>query len=152
MDDCRRIAPLEEVPEESTLLFRVRSRAVDAPREKLGGTEDEENLREAIVVRDDGEVRGWLNYCQHLTHIPLDKGTGATMRDGEIVCTNHGAYFEVDTGYCTYGPCGGAYLNGLEVTCVDGAVYLADDGYEFVGRGGIETDDLDRTSRSNLEF
>lgn len=48
----------------------------------------------------DGEprVRGWLNYCRHLTHVRLDEGRGATMRGDEIVCTNHGAMFEADSG------------------------------------------------------
>ncbi|MFC6718146.1 Rieske (2Fe-2S) protein [Natrialbaceae archaeon GCM10025810] len=144
MADATRIASLEEVPDESTFLFRVR-RLEEGPD---GGDE-----LEAILVRTaDSEVACWLNYCQHLTHINLDKGSGAPMRNGELVCQNHGAYFESDTGYCTYGPCEGAYLTGIEVAVVDGDVHLADDGYEFVGVGPVETDDLDRGSTSNVEF
>jgi hypothetical protein len=74
------------------------------------------------------------------------------MRDGEIICANHGAYFESDSGQCTYGPCEGAFLEGIDVTAEDGDVYLTDEEYEFVATGGIETDDLDRTSTSNVEF
>lgn len=133
------IAAVDALPVESTFLFRV--------RDHDGG-----NVREAILVRLNGDVVGWLNYCQHLRHIRLDKGTGATMRGDELVCTNHGAMFEVDTGFCTFGPCEGAYLDPVEVAVRDGEVYLADDAYAFVGVGPIERDPLDRASRSNIEF
>ncbi|WP_265110311.1 Rieske (2Fe-2S) protein [Halosolutus halophilus] len=139
MSATDRITPLADVPESSTVCFRVRN-----------GTDDE---REAILVREgtDG-VACWLNYCQHFTHINLDKGSGAPMRDGEIVCANHGAYFDADSGKCTFGPCEGAYLTALDVTVDDGHVYLTDEEYEFVGPGPIEEADADRTSTSNVEF
>ena len=133
------IAAREEIPEDSTLLFTVR----DA---------DEGEKEEAILVDLDGEVSGWLNYCQHLRHIKLDKGSGAPIRNGELVCANHGAYFESDTGYCTHGPCEGAYLEEVEVAVEDGAVYLADDDYEFVDRGPLAQDPADLSSSSNVKF
>lgn len=139
MDEARRIAAADEVPADTTLLFTVRE--VDTGEE-----------REAILVGLDGEVAGWLNHCQHFTHIRLDKGSGARMRDDEVVCTNHGAMFEVDTGRCTFGPCEGAYLDAIEVTVEDGTVYLTDPDYEFVGRGPTEKEPWDLSSKSNLEF
>lgn len=132
------IAPVEEVPADSTLLFTVR----DADGEEC----------EAVLVRRDGGVHAWLNYCRHMTHITLDKGSGAVMRDGEIVCTNHGAYFEADTGFCTFGPCEGAYLPPVDVRVADDAVLLDDEDYEFVRRGPIERDPVDLSSKSNVEF
>jgi nitrite reductase/ring-hydroxylating ferredoxin subunit len=153
MNAGERITAVESVPEESTFLFTVR--AVDDDAEK-----------EAILVRlapaagegaadaagTDPPIACWLNYCQHFTHITLDKGSGAEMRDGEVICTNHGAYFESDSGLCTYGPCEGAYLEAIEVTVRDGDVYLTDDGYAFGAVGPAETDDLDLASKSNYEF
>ncbi|MFD1644716.1 Rieske (2Fe-2S) protein [Haloarchaeobius litoreus] len=140
MDETRRIAPVEDVPSESTLLFTVRE--LDA---------DEE--REAILHRRDDGVVAWLNYCQHLTHIKIDKGSGAPMRDDELVCANHGAMFESESGLCTYGPCEGAYLNALDVTVADGAVYLDEEDHELVGLGGVDADgSADLTSTSNVEF
>ena len=148
--DAARITALSDVPADSTRCFRV--------------LDESDEMREAILVRtepaaaDGGDpvpedgVSCWLNYCQHLTHIKLDKGAGAPMRNGEVVCENHGAYFAADSGRCTYGPCEGAYLTGLEVTVDEGAVYLTDDDYAFVGLGPIERDDHDRVSRSNVEF
>ncbi|AGB36544.1 Rieske (2Fe-2S) protein [Natronococcus occultus] len=138
MAATQRITTLEDVPAESTFLFRV--------ADELG------DQQEAILVAtEDGDVACWLNYCQHFTHIKLDKGDGAPMRDGEVICANHGAYFEAGSGECTFGPCEGAYLSALEVTVSDGSVYLTDDEYEFVGPGPIDDGD-DLTSTSNVEF
>ena len=138
MDEDGRITALGDVPADTTFLFTLRDAA---------GEEDE-----AILTRVDGEVAAWINRCMHFTHIRLDKGSGAPKRDGEIVCANHGAYFEDDTGLCTYGPCEGAYLGTVEVEARDGAVFLTDDDYEFVREGGIETDPADLSSKSNIEF
>jgi nitrite reductase/ring-hydroxylating ferredoxin subunit len=134
-----RIADVEEVPEDSTFLFRLRDRETDEEQE-------------AILVRVDGEVSGWLNCCQHFRHVELDKGSGVEMRGDEIVCIDHGAMFEADTGYCTFGPCEGAYLDSVEVTVRDSEIYLTDQDYEFVGVGPIEKDPLDLSSTSNIEF
>lgn len=136
--NAQRITAVGNVPADSTYLFTVRDR---------DGEEDE-----AILTRLDGEVAGWINRCMHFTHIRLDKGSGAPKRDGEIICANHGAYFEDDTGYCTFGPCEGAYLDEVDVEVREDAVYLVDDGYEFVREGGIETDPADLSSKSNIEF
>lgn len=153
MDPDARIASLADVPADSTFLFRVTNGAdeqreailVSADADGRGGGDDE-------PTGDDAEVSCWLNYCQHFTHIKLDKGSGAAMRNGEIVCENHGAYFEADSGYCTFGPCEGATLSELEVTVADGDVYLTDDDYEFVGTGPLESEPHDLASTSNVEF
>jgi nitrite reductase/ring-hydroxylating ferredoxin subunit len=137
MDPDRRITPLSAVPEDTTFLFTVR----DA----------EDATQEAVLVRTaDGEVSGWLNYCRHLLDVRLDKGSGAPMRDGELVCANHGAYFEADSGVCTVGPCAGATLEPVDVAVVDGAVYLTDDDYTFVDTGSL--DDGGPGSTSTVEF
>ena len=139
MSSASRIVSLQEVPEETTFLYRLRPQDDDEPRE-------------AILLRDDEGVVSWLNYCQHFTHIKLDKGSGAELRNGEVICTNHGAYFEVDSGQCTHGPCEGAYLTEVKVAVDDEDVVLVDDDYEFVGVGEIETDPEDLGSKSNYEF
>jgi len=95
------------------------------------------------------DVACWLNYCQHMTHIKIDKGSGAPVRDGELLCANHGALFAADSGECTYGPCEGAVLTELAVTVENGGVYLVDEGYEYVGEGPVESDD-DLSSSSNV--
>jgi len=133
------IAAVEDVPDDGSLLFTVRRRSDD-------------ECEEAILVTGGDEVRCWRNYCQHLTHIRLDKGSGVPTRNGELVCANHGAMFETDSGYCTFGPCEGAYLDAIEIRVEDGSVVLADDDYEFVALGGMERDPADLSSTSNVEF
>ncbi|MUV86586.1 Rieske 2Fe-2S domain-containing protein [Natronomonas sp. CBA1123] len=111
-----RIADIEEVPEDSTLLFTVRE-----------GFDE----KEVVLVRLNGDIAAWRNFCPHWTDVRLDKGSGAEFRDGEVVCTRHGATFEPDSGHCTYGPCEGSYLEEVDVEVRDGGVYLAEDHYEF---------------------
>ncbi|WP_134669245.1 Rieske (2Fe-2S) protein [Halorussus marinus] len=128
MDDESRIADLDAVPADSTLLFTVR---------------DGFDEREAVLTRtDDGDAVAYENYCQHWTDVRLDKGSGAARRDGELVCGKHGALFAVDTGTCTHGPCEGATLQSVEVTVDGDGVYLTDDDYEFVQTGSAMEYDL----------
>ncbi|WP_254543427.1 Rieske (2Fe-2S) protein [Halomarina pelagica] len=143
MDEDRRIASVEEVPEDGTLLFTVRD-GFDTEEVVLIrlATEDDEG-----ATGGDASVAAWKNYCQHWTDVRLDKGSGAMVRDGEIVCQRHGATFERDSGYCTFGPCEGAYLEEVAVAVEDGAVYLADDRYEFANLGPSGEHDLSTGSR-----
>jgi len=104
---------------------------------------------EAILLATEEGVRAWRNYCQHLTHIPLDKGSGAPVRDGEVLCANHGAMFDATSGLCTHGPCEGATLERIAVRVGDGVVEFEDDRYEFVERGGVDDGD-DLASESNV--
>ncbi|MFC7132046.1 MULTISPECIES: Rieske (2Fe-2S) protein [Salinibaculum] len=135
MDEDSRIVAVDEVPDDSTFLFTVR---------------DGFDLEEAILLRIDGGVVALRNYCPHWTDVRLDKGSGAETRDGELVCTKHGATFERATGDCTYGPCEGATIEELDVTVADGAVYLTDDEYDFEQTGPSGEHDL--SSRGRIGF
>ncbi|MGB9986396.1 Rieske (2Fe-2S) protein [Salarchaeum japonicum] len=137
MTDGDRITAAANVPADSTFLFTVR-------------TDDGED--EAVLTRSADGIEGYVNRCMHFTHIRLDKGSGAPVRDGEVICANHGAMFEQDTGTCTFGPCEGAQLDRIDIETREGGVYLTDDAYEFVRDGGIESDPADLTSTSNVEF
>lgn len=137
MSDSERVTAAANVPADSTFLFTVT------------GDDGED---EAVLTRSEDGIEAYVNRCMHFTHIRLDKGSGAPVRHGELVCANHGAMFEQDTGVCTFGPCEGAQLDRIEVEVQDGAVYLVDDAYAFVREGGIETDPTDLTSTSNVEF
>ncbi|SMO75877.1 Rieske (2Fe-2S) protein [Halorubrum cibi] len=154
MDADRRIAALDEMPEDSTLLVTLRPVDPDSVDESEGdvgknGDVDVDGVEtnggsfeaEAILLRTDGDVSAFRNYCQHWTDVRLDKDEGAFVRNGEVFCQKHGATFEGGTGYCNFGPCEGAILEDVDVTVDDGAVYLADDAYEFVRRGPSHRDD-----------
>jgi nitrite reductase/ring-hydroxylating ferredoxin subunit len=73
--------------------------------------------REAIVVRDAaGELRAYLNRCQHLP-IPLDAGSRSFFGpDGrQLVCKTHGATYRLEDGMCIAGPCTGRALVALRL-------------------------------------
>lgn len=133
-----RIAAVEDVPEADSLLFRVEET-------------DTGQQREAILLREGEAVVAWQNHCQHFTDVAIDKGSGAPWRNGEVVCTNHGALFDVGTGLCTHGPCEGAVLDGIDVRVEDGEVRMDDSDFRYVGRGPIDDGD-DLSSTSNVEF
>ena len=50
--------------------------------------------------------------------------------DGEyLICANHGALYEPETGACAGGPCNGVGLEPLIVVETEGKVYLDDPHY-----------------------
>jgi nitrite reductase/ring-hydroxylating ferredoxin subunit len=135
MDDDRHVVSLDEVPADGTLLFTVRG---------------DDGLEEVVLVRASDELVAYKNYCQHWTDVRLDKGSGALVRNGEIVCQKHAATFETGSGYCNFGPCEGSYLDAVGVDVVDGEVFLTEDGYAFerLGPSGEQTG----SSGSRIDF
>lgn len=117
----RRLVAVEDVPTDGTLVFTIA---------RDGAT------REVILTRlADERVVAWENHCQHWIDVRLDKGEGAVLRDEEIVCQNHGAMFDRETGRCTWGPCEGANLDAVSIETADGVVFLDESGWEVVGPG-----------------
>jgi nitrite reductase/ring-hydroxylating ferredoxin subunit len=135
MDDDSRIASVEEVPADSSLLFTIR---------------DGFDTEEAILLKLSDGVVALKNYCPHWTDVRLDSGSGATVRDDELVCTKHGATFERATGDCTHGPCEGATIDEIGVTVHEGDVYLTDENSEFETLG--PSGDHDLSSRGRIGF
>ncbi|MFU1781183.1 Rieske (2Fe-2S) protein [Haloarcula japonica] len=118
-DDPCRIAELDSVPTDSTLVFEARNgrRGVNC-----------------ILHRSGDAVAAWRNSCPHQPEVPLDPGRGAIVRGDQLVCHKHGAQFEPDNGVCTHGPCAGDALDSIEVTVRDGDVYLTDERFERAER------------------
>lgn len=117
--DPRYIGPIEEVPTDRTIRC-----------EALAGRRGVE-----FILRRDGETAfAWRNSCPHKPKVRLDPGWGAMVRDGQIVCHEHGARFECGDGLCTYGPCRGDALDPILVDVRDGDVYLTDDRFEACRR------------------
>jgi nitrite reductase/ring-hydroxylating ferredoxin subunit len=136
MDDASRITAVAEVPSEGTLLFTAQNG---------DGTE------EVLLSRlSDGSVTAFVNSCPHWTDVRLDKGSGALVRNDELVCQKHGATFERDSGYCNFGPCEGAVLNTVDVTTDGDDVFLTDDDYEFEHLG--QSGDRDLSSGGRIDF
>lgn len=78
-----------------------------------------------FVVRSGTTVRAYLNYCPH-AGFPLNWSPHGFLAPEAplILCAQHGALFEIDSGRCVSGPCFGAALRPLPVRVVGGCVML----------------------------
>lgn len=72
--------------------------------------------RDIFVVREGEAVFGYVNACPHLG-TPLDWTPDRFISDetGLILCSTHGALFEIADGYCIAGPCAGQSLQPVPV-------------------------------------
>ena len=66
---------------------------------------------QVFVIRFQGDLYAYENACPH-TGIALDWGNGEMFDQAGryLICSNHGALFEPDTGLCVHGPCHGQSL------------------------------------------
>ncbi|SFH04074.1 Ferredoxin subunit of nitrite reductase or a ring-hydroxylating dioxygenase [Halopelagius inordinatus] len=121
-----RLTTVEDVHENGSWLFTVRDR--------YGERE------EVILVPCEESVEAWVNQCMHQPQ-RLDRGFGAAVRDGQVVCPRHGSAFDTCSGYCDNGEADGTTLVDVDVAVEDGAVYLDDAAYDFDHEGGIDDRD-----------
>ncbi|GGL36735.1 (2Fe-2S) ferredoxin [Halarchaeum grantii] len=138
MVDGTKITDLESVPLLGSYLFTAEDMFT--------------NEEEVILVRcdDDPGVEAWMNNCPHESQ-RFDRGDGAPMRDGEIVCPKHGSHFDACTGECDNGEAAGTTLPDVDIAVEDGAVYLTDDDYTYLHAGPAAEDD-GPGSTSHLSF
>lgn len=103
-------------------------RLADVPDGGAKGVEIETGGRPTPVVllREGDSVFAYLNICPHQGR-DMSFAPGRFMvRDGVLVCANHGASFRVRDGRCVGGPCRGACLRPVPVLVHDGAVQFAE--------------------------
>jgi nitrite reductase/ring-hydroxylating ferredoxin subunit len=69
-----------------------------------------------IVVRLGEQVFSYRNTCPHVNGSPLAwrKDQYLNADRSHIVCSGHGALFDIRTGVCTLGPCVGERLHTVE--------------------------------------
>lgn len=81
-----------------------------------------------FVVRSGNAVRAYVNHCPH-AGFPLNwTPDGFLAPDSRLIlCSMHGAVFEIETGLCISGPCDGLKLRALPVRVERGYVMLGDD-------------------------
>lgn len=80
---------------------------------------------ELFVVRSQGQIRGYVNSCPHIgTPLEFLPDRFLTRDRTEILCSTHGARFEIATGLCVAGPCKGRSLTGIPLTMDAGWVIL----------------------------
>jgi nitrite reductase/ring-hydroxylating ferredoxin subunit len=81
-----------------------------------------------FVVRQGPSVYAWENVCPH-QGAPMAWRRHAYLNAARdrIVCSAHGAQFEIHTGRCTLGPCLGQALTPVALSVHDeGTVHIAD--------------------------
>jgi nitrite reductase/ring-hydroxylating ferredoxin subunit len=80
--------------------------------------------RSLIAIRKGEAVYVYLNRCPHVG-APLDWRPGQFLNSDKtmILCTVHGAMFEIEDGTCLFGPCYGDGLEPVEIDIRNGAVY-----------------------------
>ena len=78
-----------------------------------------------VVQTKDGRYFGYANSCPH-TGVWLNvRSCGYLDEAGrDLVCSRHGARFDVETGVCLEGPCEGEKLEAFCVTALAGDVCL----------------------------
>lgn len=81
-----------------------------------------------FVVRHQGSLYAWRNACPHVNGAPMAWRKDQYLNAGasRIVCSAHGAQFDIASGACTLGACLGQSLEPVAVDCgSDGVLYLA---------------------------
>jgi nitrite reductase/ring-hydroxylating ferredoxin subunit len=78
-----------------------------------------------FLVRKGDDVFAYVNRCPHAGH-PLNwqPDDFLTQEKTLIMCRSHGALFELTTGRCVAGPCGGKSLPALRARVENGMVIV----------------------------
>ena len=81
-----------------------------------------------FAVRRGGSVFVYVNACPHVG-VALDWAPDRflTADGAQIVCSAHGALFEIGSGRCVAGPCVGDALEAVPVVLEDGRVLVPED-------------------------
>ncbi len=81
-----------------------------------------------FAVRAADGLRVYVNACPHIG-VALDWSPDdfLTRDRAHIVCSTHGALFDIASGHCIRGPCEGDRLEGVPVTIDDGWVLVPED-------------------------
>ena len=76
--------------------------------------ETPDGKRSVIAVRKGDVVHAYVNSCPHIG-APLDFQPGQFLNRDKthIMCSTHGALFQIDDGLCVAGPCTDKYLERL---------------------------------------
>ncbi len=77
-----------------------------------------------VVVRHGEELRAYVNSCPHM-RLPLELFPNRFLDEAgeQLVCSTHGARFNVSDGECTRGPCRGDVLQAVELIVSGEKVY-----------------------------
>lgn len=81
-----------------------------------------------FAVRRGEAVHVYVNSCPHIG-VPLDWAPDRflTTDRQRIICSTHGAEFEIATGACVHGPCLGDCLEAVMIRVEDGVLLVPED-------------------------
>lgn len=99
---------------------------IENPGAKGFDFRDGDTLFAGFVVRRGERVVGYVDSCPHINW-PLAalNGRYLTRDNAFIICSGHGAVFQIEDGLCIGGPCGGRRLTPWPVRVEDGRVLTA---------------------------
>lgn len=87
--------------------------------------ETPDGKRAFLVVRQGGEAYVYVNSCPHIgSPLDFEPGQFMNLEKTHIMCSTHGALFDIKTGHCLSGPCAGDDLEKVDSTVVDGKILL----------------------------
>jgi len=123
-DEQRREKWLAKVPPAGTHLCGLDD--IDVPGAK-GFTFGEGLERfDMFVVRTASGCTAYVNACPH-AFTPLETFTDKflTRKKDQILCTTHGALFNLDNGFCTSGPCAGKSLVTIPIEIIGDQIVIS---------------------------
>ena len=85
------------------------------------------DLFDMFIVRTADKIFAYVNACPHaFTPLETFADRFLTRAKDQILCTTHGALFNLDDGFCTSGPCAGKNLVSLAIEIAEGQIRLAE--------------------------
>lgn len=80
-----------------------------------------------VIASRDGQLFAYANWCPHLG-IELNFSPDEFMDSDNhfLMCANHGALFEVESGNCVSGPCSGQNLKPVKLTVEGDSILLGE--------------------------
>ena len=78
-----------------------------------------------MLIRKDGAVHVYKNICPHIGS-PLDftPGQFLNLERNFIMCSTHGALFQIEDGLCVSGPCQGRSLEAVPSRISEDSVWI----------------------------
>lgn len=108
-DDRRREKWLSKAPAPNTLLCNTEDIALPGAKGFTFG--DGLDRFDMFVVRTANGIFAYVNACPHaFTTLETFDDRFLTRTQDQILCTTHGALFDLEDGFCTSGPCAGKNL------------------------------------------
>ena len=78
-----------------------------------------------FAVRKKGEIHLYWNRCPHLgTPLEWEEDRFLDPDGALIICSTHGALFEIEGGRCLAGPCKGKHLKAIPFILDNGIVMV----------------------------